>query len=186
MGEDTIRYVLAEKLVDKGKVLDVGCGDGNFAKILERRGCQVIGCDIDPELVKKAKQGIEAFVCNVEKEELPRGNFDYITCIDVIEHVIDPVKLLNNLRGKSKYIVITTPNACWLADRLKILGGNVSRHNAYQMGQHLWYWSYSQFKKFLQENDFEILDEQIKLVPKIPVFKNWFAYAYAFKLKNTH
>src|SRR3989338_241356 len=173
MGEDTIRYVLAEKLVDKGRVLDIGCGDGSFAKILKKKGCEVVGCDIDPESVKKAKTDIEAYTCNLEKDDLPNGEFDYITCIDVIEHVIDPVKLLKKLRGKSKYIVLTTPNACWFMDRLKILGGNVSRHNAYQMGQHLWYWSYSQFKKFLRENGFEILDEKTKLVPVMPIFKNW-------------
>ncbi|MDI6807245.1 MAG: class I SAM-dependent methyltransferase [Candidatus Aenigmarchaeota archaeon] len=181
------RHKLAFELIEKGKkVLDVGCGDGNFAKLLiEHKNCKVVGCDIDPKSVKQArKKGIKAVVCDIEKGKLPKGKFDYITCLDVLEHLKTPASFLQRIKDKTNFIIITVPNACWLKDRLSILFGKVSRHNAYKMGQHLWYWSYSQFESFIKENGFEIVDEKKIKKPNLPIFDNWFVYSYALKIKR--
>jgi len=190
-----LRHALALGLIEEGKkVLDLGSEDGIFVDLLiKERGCNVTASDVDQSCVKKLlARKINAVVCDVERE-LPKGDFDYITCLDVIEHLKRPEIFLENLKKTypNSLIVISTPNACWWKDRLSILFGKIPRRNAYsksagkyahKMTLHYWLWSYSQFKEFLMQNGLKILEERYKYVPHIPFPKNWFIYSYALKV----
>jgi SAM-dependent methyltransferase len=97
-------------------VLDVGCGDGSLGQKLKRNSMHVTGIDIMTQLVDAASKVIdEAYVCNIEKDPMPfpQKKFDCIICADIIEHVHDPVFLLNTLK---KYLaddgvfVVSMPN----------------------------------------------------------------------------
>src|SRR3954466_144682 len=71
--------------------LDVGCGAGLLAEPLARLGAKVTGVDAAPELVAVARehaaaQGLVIDYRAGELEEL-EGQFDLITCMEVIEHV---------------------------------------------------------------------------------------------------
>lgn len=37
------------------RLLDLGCGEGWLARELQRHGCQVVGCDVSPELIERAR-----------------------------------------------------------------------------------------------------------------------------------
>ncbi len=192
-----LRHKLALELVEEGKkVLDLGSEDGIFVDMLIKdKKCDVTASDVDPECVKKlSNRNVNAVVCDIDKE-LVKGDFDYITCLDVIEHLKRPDKFLENLKNThpNSLIVISTPNACWWRDRLSILFGKVPRGNAYSkasgkyahtMTLHYWLWSYSQFKNFLVQNGFKVLDEKYKCVPNLPFPKNWLVYSYALKIKR--
>ncbi|MCX7877905.1 MAG: class I SAM-dependent methyltransferase [Ignavibacteria bacterium] len=82
------------------KVLEVGCGAGH---ILERvpRG-KLYGIDISEIQVKRAKMrlGDKAEIIKSAGEEIPFEDkfFERILCSEVIEHVLDPIPLLKEMK----------------------------------------------------------------------------------------
>lgn len=80
---------------DNTRLLDVGCGNGEFLRFAALLGWVAEGVDVDAAAVAAAR----ASGCNVTHgslEELPfrAGSYRHVTLSHVIEHVHDPVKLL--------------------------------------------------------------------------------------------
>ncbi|MBN2311218.1 MAG: class I SAM-dependent methyltransferase [Candidatus Hydrogenedentes bacterium] len=71
----------------KGRVLDVGCGDGAIAGALG--GCSAVGFDISPRCAALAKQrGVKAVVADAAAGIPFRdGAFDTVYCVDVLHHL---------------------------------------------------------------------------------------------------
>lgn len=86
------------------RVLDVACGTGKSFEPLLRRGYQVTGCDISPEMVaaaaeKFAARGAELFVEDM-RDLPPLGRFDLITCLDdSLNYLLDASELRAALTG---------------------------------------------------------------------------------------
>lgn len=77
-----------------GRVLDVGCGIGDFVKFRK----QTIGVDINPETVKFCKmQGLD--VIQMETDRLPflTGEFDGVLLDNVLEHIKSPKSLIEEV-----------------------------------------------------------------------------------------
>ena len=84
----------------KGKqVLDVGCGGGILADSMARRGAEVLGIDLATKALKVAQlHALEAKTQGVSYRETSAealaveqpGNFDVVTCMEMLEHVPDP------------------------------------------------------------------------------------------------
>jgi 2-polyprenyl-3-methyl-5-hydroxy-6-metoxy-1,4-benzoquinol methylase len=107
-----VRYL---KGSEKGRLLDVGCGNGTFLDQMRQLGWEVTGVEPDGEAVSVAVQklGLEVFHGSLEEAKFPEGHFDAITMNHVIEHVSDPIALLTEcrrvLRPRGK-LVVATPN----------------------------------------------------------------------------
>jgi 2-polyprenyl-3-methyl-5-hydroxy-6-metoxy-1,4-benzoquinol methylase len=107
--------VLYLKAGDKGRLLDVGCGNGWFLDQMRQLGWDVVGIEPDGEAASVAheKLGLEVFHGSLEEAKFPEGHFDAITMNHVIEHAIDPVGLLKEchriLRPSGKLVAVT-PN----------------------------------------------------------------------------
>jgi len=80
-------------------VLDVGCGGGILADSMARRGAQVLGIDLATKPLRVAQlHALEAQTPNVDyrevsAEDLAReqpGQYDVVTCMEMLEHVPDP------------------------------------------------------------------------------------------------
>ena len=108
----------------KGKILDLGCGDGDYSKILKDLGYQVIACDLDEERFQY-KDKIEFRKCDITQNlEFPEKVFDYVLLLEVIEHLKDPysvVKEINRILKVNGILVISTPNVLNLKSRLRFL-----------------------------------------------------------------
>jgi SAM-dependent methyltransferase len=84
-------------------VLEVGCGAGGTGALLRAHGCrEIVGIELNPRVAIKAQRVFDRlFVGNVEELDLTeyRGHFDAIIYGDVLEHLIDPWRVLHVHRG---------------------------------------------------------------------------------------
>lgn len=91
-------------------LLDVGCANGQFLEYTGKFGIKALGVDISEEMVGEArKNGLN---CEVADLFDIKGAYDLVTFWDVIEHVMDPVAVLEKTRTLLKpggEIVIQTP-----------------------------------------------------------------------------
>ncbi len=85
------------------RVLDVGCGGGILAESMARRGADVLGIDMGlaPLSVGRLHAEQEG-VSNIEYRQIPveelavemAGQFDVVTCMEMLEHVPDPASIV--------------------------------------------------------------------------------------------
>ncbi|CAB3851078.1 bifunctional 2-polyprenyl-6-hydroxyphenol methylase/3-demethylubiquinol 3-O-methyltransferase UbiG [Achromobacter animicus] len=84
------------------KVLDVGCGGGILSEAMARSGADVTGIDLADKSLKIARlHGLESGV-KVEYRKVPveelaaehSGQYDVVTCMEMLEHVPDPASIV--------------------------------------------------------------------------------------------
>ena len=83
-------------------VLDFGSGIGSLGLLLARNGLDVTLAEINPALNDYARwrferRGLSARFLDVGAEELPEAAFDFVSAVDVLEHVPDPRSVLLSL-----------------------------------------------------------------------------------------
>ena len=102
-----------------GKVLDVGCGDSmTSGPTIRAAGLDYQGIDISPTAIALAtKNGYSATVVD-DIATLPYADatFDAVVCIEVIEHLFDPLTAVKEIRRVLKPVgrfVVSTPNTAF-------------------------------------------------------------------------
>ena len=82
------KYTIATEKTRKGKILDIGCGVGDFLHTMEQHGWEGTGVEPSEEAKAIAKKRIKAqLLSSEEQENLTEGSFDVITMWHVLEHV---------------------------------------------------------------------------------------------------
>lgn len=98
----------------RGRVLDIGCGNGNFLEHARRVGWQTVGLEVDPISSEIARRrGFEVISRLLEDATFPAESFDVVTMSHVIEHLPDPRRTLEECRRILKpggWLVMATPN----------------------------------------------------------------------------
>jgi 2-polyprenyl-6-hydroxyphenyl methylase/3-demethylubiquinone-9 3-methyltransferase len=89
--------------VGKASVLDVGCGGGILAESLARKGASVTGIDLSTKALRVAQlHALESEIANLTYQEISAealarerpGEFDIVTCMEMLEHVPDPASVV--------------------------------------------------------------------------------------------
>ena len=84
------------------KVIDIGCGGGLLSEGMARRGATVTGIDLGEAPLAVArlhaeKSGVEVEYLQVLAEEIAEqraGEYDAVTCLEMLEHVPDPASVI--------------------------------------------------------------------------------------------
>jgi SAM-dependent methyltransferase len=101
---------------DCHRVLDVGCGRGAMGRLLKERGHHVSGIELVPRAADEARHWLDHVVTgDVEADGLPFavGSFDAVVFADVLEHLVDPWRLLREaaaLLAPGGVVVASVPN----------------------------------------------------------------------------
>lgn len=116
------------------RVLDVGCGGGILAESMARQGADVLGIDLADKSLKVAQlHALESGVPHLQYRlvaaealaaEMP-GQFDVVTCMEMLEHVPDPaaiVKACADLVKPGGWVFFSTINRNAKAYLMAIVG----------------------------------------------------------------
>ena len=144
------------------RVLDIGCAGGFVGVELRKKGCKVTGMDVYPLTAGVTLD--EFHQVDINKCELPDGReFDYITILDMIEHLHSPEEFMNRLKNATKLtpnlkIIFTTGNIGFFAQRLTLLFGmfNYGRRGILDR-THTRLFTFSSMKNLLTQSGFELI-----------------------------
>ncbi|MBC23618.1 MAG: hypothetical protein CMJ32_06850 [Phycisphaerae bacterium] len=103
---------------DSARVLDVPAGNGLIVDAMKSLGYDATGGDINDERDDYVKVNME------EAFPFPDGSFDAVTCLEGIEHVMDPAGLVREIARVTRpggLIIISTPNTMNLYSRIVFL-----------------------------------------------------------------
>lgn len=95
------------------RVLDIGCGNGSLAKDIAGKAKTVLGVDIDPNLIEKAKRknpapNLEYRALDATKD-LSNEKFDVIVMSNVLEHIDKRVEFLKGIHGLADKYLFRVP-----------------------------------------------------------------------------
>ena len=121
------------------RVLDVGCGTGDFTAAMARAGADAIGVDVAEAALRRARSrhpGVEFRLVPLDGP-LPfeDGSFELVWASEVIEHVADTARWLSEVRrvlAPGGRLLVTTPSH----GRLRVAVGGVERFSE-PVGDHL-------------------------------------------------
>jgi 2-polyprenyl-3-methyl-5-hydroxy-6-metoxy-1,4-benzoquinol methylase len=148
-----------ESSVRPGRILDVGCANGDFLKVARSRGWQVFGVDPSVARAQVEADGIPLVGKTVHDADVERGTFDAVTFWDVLEHVTDPVADLSRavqLLKPRGVLALTVPDSANLLARL-----SGRRWFGYKTaGEHLQFFTATSLQDALDAAGFSVVTRQ--------------------------
>lgn len=115
---------LLHPYVEKGSLLEVGCGSGRYLDLMRALGWKrVVGVDFSAKAVEQAKDtlGIEAYCGELRNVGLEPDSFDAVSLSHTLEHVPDPIAFLRDISRVMKpgaRLAIIVPNVESFSSRL--------------------------------------------------------------------
>ena len=155
------REVLALLPGDATRVVDVGCGAGDNARLMKQSGRVVTGVTwSEAEARLAAPHLARVLVADIEAGDLPlpRGGFDALLLSHVIEHVRDPAAVLTRLApllAPGGLLLLAVPNMANWRLRIRFALGGWSREDTGPLDRtHLHFWSYETALQILESTPF--------------------------------
>ena len=156
--EEARRTVIYEELLGdlearlgrKGRLLDVGAGEGQLVRAALARGWRAEGTDVSSAAVEfmRRRYGLIAHHGEVERLGLPAAVFDVVVMSHALEHVRDPGSTLAAVRERlvpGGLLRAEVPNLAGLSARAKNLQSRLGlkRHpwRHYSTGHHFWFFT---------------------------------------------
>ena len=170
-------------LIGKHKrVIDFGCATGYFARLLRERGCEVTGVEVNSKAAKVADNYCnEVIIADLDfvslnkilSEQISTEKFDVAVFGDILEHLRNPWKILEETRNILKpqgYVIASIPNIAHGAIRLALLEGNFQYQ---QLGildnTHLRFFTRKTVDKLFEDSGYLI--DAVKPT-KLPIYSN--------------
>ena len=120
--------------VRNGRLLDVGCGPGWALEVFKAAGYEAVGVDASSVALEDARsRGLDVRGLDLERDDPalalgPEARFSAVVSLEVLEHLVHPLGLLQKLRGllaQGGLLVVSLPNEITLPARLRVLLGKL-------------------------------------------------------------
>ncbi len=97
-----LQFIMQHCHLNGLEVLDIGCGAGILSEALTRQGAKVTAIDASSELIAAARQHALSMQLDIEYKDIYTTDllqqspkkFDVVVCMELLEHVPDPILLL--------------------------------------------------------------------------------------------
>jgi len=149
------------------RVLDIGSGPGGLAGELLKKGCQVTLVDQYPAQVDGGD--VQVVVQNLDEDlTFDAADQDVLLLLDVIEHLRDPERFLEQLRGQFAYepkrLILTTPNVAFIIMRAMLALGQFNYGKAGILDRtHMRLFTFRTLRRLLSDEGFRI--KELRGVP---------------------
>lgn len=142
------------KDIRKTRVLEFGCGEGFFLQQLHNRGIyfkDLLGIDLRGDAIAEAQKNfpqyrfsqIDLFSLNPEEHQ-----FDLVIASEVIEHVLEPEKILRHLARLCRgYVLVTVPWEPWFCLANLLRGRDITHFGNHP--EHVNHYNNKQLKNLL-------------------------------------
>jgi SAM-dependent methyltransferase len=139
----------------KGRLLDIGCGSGEFLNQMKSFGWEVYGVEINPESASiGSKHGVNIFCGELGTADFADNFFDVVVLSQTLEHVYSPASYLERiyrLLREEGLLIIGVPNIGCL--EAQIFGGN---WHALEAPRHLYFFTVHSLRYYLEKYGFEV------------------------------
>lgn len=164
-----------------GRILDLGCGNGQFCKQAAAAGHEVVGIELDAEGVRIAQRnnphlrfynyGVQDDPQSLLKNEAGRL-FDAVVSTEVVEHLFAPHLLpayAHRVLNPGGHLIVSTPYHGYLKNlALSVFDGWDRHHTALWHGGHIKFWSRATLTRLLEDNGFRVVS--FDAVGRLPYF----------------
>ena len=158
-----INRLRKSKLV--GKVLDIGCGKCEFISFFKKKGWEVTGIEQSEYSLnnKNIKNSVLIGNANEIIKRLIKQNkkYDLISLNNVLEHLLDPVIIINHIKKllkKNGILSINIPNDESLFQKFLIKNKIVKRNYWVAYPDHINYFNIKSFEYFINQLDLKVVD----------------------------
>lgn len=190
------------------RVLDVGCGDGATLKKLKELGkaSEIYGIEIYEDITEKLSQDLDKIIIgDIESIDLQFNYkyFDYIIFGDILEHLINPNKILHQYKKLLKddgYIIASIPNIKYFRILLRLIIFDEFKYSDDGIldQSHLRFFTKKEIKKMFHNENFEIIHIKsnfcwaikiidgrfFNIISKLLPFRSFFTIQYMIKARK--
>jgi 2-polyprenyl-3-methyl-5-hydroxy-6-metoxy-1,4-benzoquinol methylase len=142
--------------------LDLGCGDGKFARLVKAAcpGVTIHGCDVSDVALSRSEGLDRSYTLDLDTDPLPEPgeSFDVVTASEVLEHLSNPRHALAEAKRVLRpggRLLVTVPNVAFWRFRWQALRGEVPSVTADE--RHLHSYNAASLGRLLESEGFRVV-----------------------------
>jgi len=144
----TEKDICARYTKGRGELLDIGCANGDFLKVMQDSGFEVCGLEFSDHFINK--YGLNIFKGELVNAHYDTQRFDLVTMWAVLEHVSDPMgylKEINRILKPGGKVIFLVPN-------LKSIPFGICHND--DIPRHLYLFSPTTMERMLTQSNFKL------------------------------